>query len=540
MTEHIYNNPVDALNDYLARNSPACPRAIWLQVGFLGYDSRWDESVRPWTFGQRAAQGGCGIIPVNPGNALYTFLSRYVTQSRLGPEILVDPFYRIGLYRYYAADSRQMVKFGTTNAREFPRHIRKHIGDMFGANFLISCSGDDLWTRATHVIANPTRVAFLKKAARLARVHNINLRTWLSRAGYIRLSSDSSYLEYTDIPGFARSEMSFVSALVTEGLLVPTSDAVRVIRICTDCRNIMFHEVCPCRKIKFFNTARDFKFYGKATPKIPRHVGVELEIGNINYSPVKSIGRTVDILDRVGVSGKPDGSLGRDGMEFVTMPVAGATAEKTIITLTRQLAKFGDKESYRAGTHVHVDIRDLKTDAQLHNLLFNWDSWEKKIFETLPVARRTNRYCKPNRYLETLRGRGDVSCAECGESDPDTSYDEECDEERTMCCDAETVGGGSAINSRSYARISGFARDYIEGIGVNDRYRALNLQAYSSHKTVEFRFLESTLDGRRIVAAATFLSNLVNDSLAMKEFTPGSINNHAKAAFEYLSTSIPT
>lgn len=208
------------------------------------------------------------------------------------------------------------------------------------------------------------------------------------------------------------------------------------------------------------------KKLGTGNRRFPRHIGVEIEISR--FIPMPSctsiqVGKVMkDTLSCV----KYDGSLHHDGArEITTTPRAGKSFSTAIIKVVRGLQDVGGETLTDAGIHMHVDVSDFD-EYDFRKLAGMWAKMERAVLATVPPARRTNDYCVPWDF------------------------------------------GGRSWEFVTNVELTEGALNVVNLQG--NRYKTMNVQSYNSdRKTVEFRFMESSLDIRRIKDMASILSNIV-------------------------------
>ena len=183
--------------------------------------------------------------------------------------------------------------------------------------------------------------------------------------------------------------------------------------------------------------------------------GLELEFENANREKLSYF--LVDNFSNVGISS--DGSLDDSGLE-VKMPPMPINREglEYLEGLCRAISKYGGEVSTRCGLHVHFSTKliryiflnenydDIVFQQFLKRLVFCWFAFYKVFFNCLPLSRQDNRYCK------ALEG--------------DNLY----------------------ILMNREKRVS---------FDV-DRYSALNLRSFAKYGTIEFRFINGTLEFNKI------------------------------------------
>ena len=155
-----------------------------------------------------------------------------------------------------------------------------------------------------------------------------------------------------------------------------------------------------------------------------------------------------------------DSSLnGNDTFELVSPILVGETGLRELEKVCWVLDLCDVKVNESCGLHVHIDAAGFSM-ATWRNLALSYKHLEPIIDRFMPASRRDNRYC---------RGLGHVS-----------------DE---MIRSARTV-------------------DELKG-RIGDRYHKVNLEAYSRHKTVEFRQHSGTTNFTKMRNWVLFLHKLV-------------------------------
>ncbi len=166
----------------------------------------------------------------------------------------------------------------------------------------------------------------------------------------------------------------------------------------------------------------------------------------LEFIQTKDVSRLKDyglIKDDGSVSAK-DGCNG-EGQEFVTYPVNGDLLYKTIDTCT-DIFKGNAYINSTCGFHVHLDMRD-STITERQNVYNAWRVFESIFFDMTSQSRRENTYCK---------------------------------------------------------NVQGLTFDHARNA---DRYRSLNVTAYSKYKTFEIRLHQGSLDKVKVKNWVTLLLN---------------------------------
>ena len=156
-----------------------------------------------------------------------------------------------------------------------------------------------------------------------------------------------------------------------------------------------------------------------------------------------------------------DSSLeGRDTFELVSPILVGEEGLKELETVCWVLDACDVKVNESCGFHVHMDASDFSIDTW-KNLALSYKHIEPLIDSFMPRSRRDNRYCKSMRSLSEAR-----------------------------------INEASTIH------------DLQRAFG-SDRYYKVNLEAYSRHRTVEFRQHSGTINFAKMEKWIRFLNGLI-------------------------------
>lgn len=156
-----------------------------------------------------------------------------------------------------------------------------------------------------------------------------------------------------------------------------------------------------------------------------------------------------------------DSSLeGRDTFELVSPILVGEEGLKELETVCWVLDACDVKVNESCGFHVHMDASDFNMDAW-KNLALSYKHIERIIDSFMPRSRRDNRYCKSMRSLSEAR-----------------------------------IARAATI------------RDLQQAFD-NNRYYKVNLEAYSRHRTVEFRQHSGTINFAKMEKWIRFLNGLI-------------------------------
>ncbi len=180
-----------------------------------------------------------------------------------------------------------------------------------------------------------------------------------------------------------------------------------------------------------------------------RFIGAEMEIAR---SDVKFAKDVTDVLKKWKCSVVDDGSLPDTGYEIRLSPAMASLFEQEVKEVCSVLHKAKAKTTNACGLHIHIDakdlmFRDLRNVVMLHELL------EKRYLPNLVQSRFKNHFCSPVR---------------------------------------------SSYEYQSIKKSKG-VRAAILNLRYGNRYHAVNLQAFFTHKTIEFRLPPGTVDPKKII-----------------------------------------
>lgn len=195
-------------------------------------------------------------------------------------------------------------------------------------------------------------------------------------------------------------------------------------------------------------------WHGEATKMVPRYVGLEIEVAGWqrNSAPRCDLN---EVVARLGGDIKPDGSLPHTGREVAMHPARGRALAAMARDVCGSLARLGAVVDRSCGGHIHVDARDLDRAAR-ERLLVVWKAIEPAMMELVPSHRHDNRY-------------------------------------------AMRIGGAIKVDRE--------ARRVVNDYGGN-RYSALNMD--TPHRTVEFRFWDSTIDAATLAMRGAICARVVD------------------------------
>jgi hypothetical protein len=187
--------------------------------------------------------------------------------------------------------------------------------------------------------------------------------------------------------------------------------------------------------------------------------GIELEVSDL------AISRAQHLLNQAGLAWR----VKMDGTHHVSAeavsPILDGTRLNEARTATRTLRIGGATVNKQCGLHVHLGADEYGTEG-IAKLVWNWNLAHATIGGLVAKSRLDNRFCRP-----VPLGELDFWC--------------------------ESVRNGSIRNA-----------------GIHGRYYSLNLNAYQTHGTVEFRLHHGTLNGAKVEAWAKFVSAMARFSKA--------------------------
>lgn len=158
-----------------------------------------------------------------------------------------------------------------------------------------------------------------------------------------------------------------------------------------------------------------------------------------------------------------DGSLvGENANEVVSPVLKGTKVKDSLKSICEALAECNARVNKTCGLHVHIGAASM-SDEHYCRVVRNYQKIERVIDSFLPVSRRADN----NMYCRSLQG----------------------------------VDFSGCTSKLGIARAMGF-----------DRYYKVNAEAYSRHKTIEFRQHSGTVDYEKIVNWVVFLAKLVEYS----------------------------
>lgn len=192
-------------------------------------------------------------------------------------------------------------------------------------------------------------------------------------------------------------------------------------------------------------------------------IGIEIEAEGFDFGD--------DVSDLSFWNIKEDGSLRNGGVEFCSKILFGQDITDALAEAEEYLQELDI--NWRAGIHVHVDVRDLSAN-ELINVCALYSILEPIIFAWEGNNRQDSNFCVPWFINHTPL----VSLGELLKS-------------------LQTKGDVSRTDFRS-----------IEQLG---KYSALNLIPVRSQGSIEFRIMQSTADINRIIEFANICMTIVRE-----------------------------
>ncbi len=158
-------------------------------------------------------------------------------------------------------------------------------------------------------------------------------------------------------------------------------------------------------------------------------------------------------------------------VELVT-PILRYDDIETLQEIVRALRAAGAKPNYSCGIHIHVDGAN-HTGASLKKLVEFFSNRQDLVYESLQIGQRENRWCK--KVSKNLNAA--------------FKKDKSGDNLESLWYSSVNDGYYGGINHEHYN---------------STRYHGLNLHAYFSKGTVEFRLFNSTLHAGKVKAYIQF------------------------------------
>jgi hypothetical protein len=125
----------------------------------------------------------------------------------------------------------------------------------------------------------------------------------------------------------------------------------------------------------------DYANFKLCEPK--KRIGIEIEVENLTVGSVE--------YDRYIWVPKNDGSLRNNGLEFVSLALAGHEIVYAVDNFYKNLPRSADF-SERTSIHIHANMRD-QTVGQLLTTLMLYTTFEQLLFEFAGPQRRNNIFC---------------------------------------------------------------------------------------------------------------------------------------------------
>lgn len=213
------------------------------------------------------------------------------------------------------------------------------------------------------------------------------------------------------------------------------------------------------------------------TPKTPKDVtfGVEIECYNVvdRYVLINAVRSNGVEIQAEGYNHRDndryykivtDGSLtGNDTCEVVSPILKGNDGKKSLKVVCKALSEIGAKVNKSCGLHVHLDAKNM-TIEQWRNLIINYARLEAIIDGFMPKSRRGNNnyYCRSISLMPRL----EATILHCNSVEEIVNY-------------------------------------------LGTRYMKINVEAYSRHKTVEFRQHGGSIEYAKIEKWLSFLQKLL-------------------------------
>lgn len=212
------------------------------------------------------------------------------------------------------------------------------------------------------------------------------------------------------------------------------------------------------------------------TPKTPKDVtfGVEIECYNVNrYTLIETLRNNgVSIQAEAYNHRTPDGYFkivsdasicGNDAAEIVSPILKGKDGKKSLEKVCNALAVSGAKVNKSCGLHIHLDAKDMTIEAW-RNVIINYARLEHIIDGFMANSRRGNNNCFCHSIA--LMPRLEATILHCNSVDEIKRY-------------------------------------------FSTRYMKINVEAYSRHKTIEFRQHQGTIEFAKIEKWLSFVQKLL-------------------------------
>jgi hypothetical protein len=127
---------------------------------------------------------------------------------------------------------------------------------------------------------------------------------------------------------------------------------------------------------------------------LPKNVlfGVEMEIIVPTRRAVDDLHKNLPAGVHIGTDGSIRSGNGH-GLELRLPPISGASGEKLIRRVCKEVNDVEGYVNQSCGLHVHLDASDLK-GSQVVSLMHQIVIYEPTLFSLLPQTRRGNQFCK--------------------------------------------------------------------------------------------------------------------------------------------------
>ncbi len=168
---------------------------------------------------------------------------------------------------------------------------------------------------------------------------------------------------------------------------------------------------------------------------------------------------------------KEDGSVSGDNpFEVASPPLSGEDGLRQVREVVSALARAGAQVNRTCGLHVHVDARDLKS-VDLANVVIQYGRHESVFDAMMPVSRRNNDYCRSVRDVADTLRRNILTIA---------------------------------VNNNTSDVVEAYAWE---------RYHKVNLAAYLTHGTIEFRQHSGSINHEKVTNWIQFCVNFVEQCI---------------------------
>jgi hypothetical protein len=252
-----------------------------------------------------------------------------------------------------------------------------------------------------------------------------------------------------------------------------------------------------------------------------RSFGIEIEVGKevsrdaiINFIKSRTRRNVKKSYYRPTVNNnywdvKHDGSCGakfvnginEGGFEINSFKGSGVKDLIEICNTISNLKKIKTKTNKNCGFHIHVEVDDFDSNL-IGVLLNNWIYIEDMMFSCVPIRRRYNKFCEKIGYENVIK-KNTLKTA-------DDFWD--------------------FYKPKSTALTNSTRR---RSLNINNFYRSISLKRFN-RKTIEFRFMESTLCGKNIKNWSRMLINFVEFCKKRNKLFLGTPTNSAKHFLDFV------